>query len=111
MRRSKGIQFEDVDYTLATITAGTTKGISFSQESGEPLPPREFNIALIAASLSAGGHEDTLAFAQDLPIFVESAFGKFLNAAMEVNGLNKTGEAKAEASPAAESTGESFTED
>lgn len=105
----KTVPFSDAEYTLATITAGTTKGISFSQENGEPLASRDFNIALIAASLSAGGQTDTMTFTQNLPIFVDGAFGKFLDAAMEVNGLKKAGEAGAGASPAAESTGDSST--
>lgn len=103
-------QFDGLDYTLATITAGTSKnGVSLSDD-GKPLENREFNIRLVAASLEAGGHTDTIATAESLPVFMNGVFGRFLASSMEVNGLkSQAGEAGAGASPAAESTGDSST--
>jgi len=114
---TKTESFDGQDYTLATITAGTAKKISLSSNNGVPLENHEFNTRLVAASLIAGGHDDGVAITDSLPIFDGSTFGRFLNAALEVNGLKveakepSKGEGQAEASPAAESTGDSSTED
>lgn len=109
----KIVTYDGIDYTLATIVAGTMKNISFSID-GTKLTPKEFNLNIVAASLVAGGHSDTQTFAENLPIFTGD-YGEFLGAAFEVNGLKVEkavkGEEKAGASPAVESTGLSSTED
>lgn len=110
----KVLSLDGVEYTLATITAGTAKGFSFSKEDGGRLAPRDFNRSLIAASLGAGGHSDAEDIVDGLPIFLGSAFAKFLGVALEVNGLKvegKTGEGQPEETPAApESTGSASTD-
>lgn len=107
--------FEGVEYTLATITAGTMR-VDMSGPDGQPLSNRDFNKALITNSLIAGGHDDGPTITDSLPIFNGGIFGKFQTSALEVNGLVKEksaeGEVKAGEEPAAkESTGPSSTED
>lgn len=109
-------EFDGVEYTLATITGGSAKSISFTEDDGTPLPNKEFNLRLVASSLEAGGHSDAMKVAESLPVFMGGVYGRFLQSAMKVNGLKsdkeeaKVGETVAEVSPAAESTGDSPTD-
>lgn len=78
------------EYTVATITAGIAKGISFQADG-----PYIANTALITASLKAGGHENASEIADSIPIFADNnKFSEVLEAVREVNGLKPAGEAQ-----------------
>lgn len=110
-------EYDGVEYTLATITGGTAKEVSLSGEDGNPLPDKEFNLRVVASSLEAGGHKEPMKIAASLPIFFGGVYGRFLHAALLVNGLrtekkeSTSGEDQADSSPASESTGSLPTDD
>lgn len=106
---TKTITAAGTEYILATITAKTGKMISFSEEDGTALSSKEFNSRLVAASAIAGGADPATIskVVDDIPLFIDGAYGKVLDAAMEVNGLKAAGEEAAGASPA--STGDTST--
>lgn len=86
---SKTITVDAVDYTVSTIKTGKAKTLRGSGDS------YDFNVALVAASLNAGGDDsataDTVNDLDYFPVFVPLS-----KAAQEVNGLvPATGEAAA----------------
>lgn len=106
----KFLLLDGTDYTLATVTTVVAKSFSFSKEDGSALSGRDFNTAVIAASLTAGGHSDAAQLLDSLPYFVSDTFVKLRDAAYEVNGFKpvKMGEETPEAAPA--STGSASTD-
>lgn len=72
------------EYTFGSIKAGVGRKLK------EKYPDTgDFNVALIAASLNAGGMpEATPAWVdENVDYFVDGAFNKFLTAAFEANGF------------------------
>lgn len=99
----KTVTIAGQDYTLAPITAGDAKVLK--GKFGDPL---DFNIALTAASLRAGGAQTSEDDVRQFPYF--AVFLPLQGAAMEVNGLAAEGEAQAAPTAvAADSTSDTST--
>jgi hypothetical protein len=99
---TKTVTYDGTDYTLATITAKVGRRYVFGDAENK-LPPGEINARLVAASLEAGGMENSMEFVESLPYFMGDAWALFIDAAMFVNGFKKAtppGKAEAEPSPA-----------
>ena len=99
----KTVTIEGQEITLATITVGDIETIELSGKSG-----RKFNIALVAASILAGGDKDRGSedWVRTVHVFSEvpgqdPPFQQLIAAANEVNGLTPKGES-GPAAPAAE---------
>jgi hypothetical protein len=110
----KVLSLDGIDYTLSTITNEVAKSFGdFKSEDGTMYKGREFNTAIITASLKAGGHSDASELISALPYFIADTFVALRDAAYEVNGFKpvKTGEEAPGETPAeAVSTGSSSTD-
>ena|ERR1017187_5227673 len=102
MQLTRVVQYDEKDYTLATITNSVAKNFVFATPEGKPLPPIENTSRLIAASLVAGGIStaDAQALVDNLPLFLGTAFRDFQEATYYVNGMGIKGKAEAEPVPA-----------
>jgi|ERR1035437_849100 hypothetical protein len=104
MQLTRVVQYDEKDYTLATITNIVAKSFVFATAEGKPLPPLENTSRLITASLVAGGmtSAEAQSLVDSLPLFLGTAFSDFQTATYYVNGMQTKGKAEAEPSPAVE---------
>lgn len=90
----KTVTIAGQDYTVATMSAGEAKALKNKNDD-----LHEFNMALVAASLSSGGTPTTFDDVTKMPYF--QVYLPLQAATMEVNGLTAEGEAQAAPEPAA----------
>jgi hypothetical protein len=97
---TKTVTIEGQEYVLGPISVGVARSAQLRAKTG-----LDFNIALVSASLQAGGDPNaTEAFVEDIPFF--NVFGQLLIAACDINGIKSVaakpaGESQPEAGPAA----------